>query len=74
MQINKDFIGVNYPNKTFIKLNNVTYKSTDPKYIWINKMMIVALEESKEGTHITLFNKTYNIVVKETVEEILKQI
>lgn len=63
-------IDIKYPgmNNNFIKLNQ-----TDETPIWVNKLMIVTMQNSELGTYLTTFNKRA-FIVKETPDEILKMI
>lgn len=72
MQINKDLIGLNYPKGQFIKFTkwNDQVHTTN---VWLNKMMIMEIEETVDYPTIVMFDGS-RLVVKETVEEILKKI
>lgn len=71
-QINKDYIDIKYPNNNFVKFN----KHSDVNHtieVWINKLMIMGIENTTTKPTIVMFGGD-RIVVKETVEEILKLI
>lgn len=72
MQINKELIGLNYPKGPFIKFTkwNDQVHTTN---VWLNKMMIMSIEETHLYPTIVMFDGS-RIVVNETLEEILKKI